>query len=476
MLFVLRDQPDARDDHAAQFKRLIGALGGRGVDFRASEHGLRIFGTPVADAAPLAGALRTHLLDRGIGELRLAGTASAAQLLEVTRALARPPSFYRSLHDLATSLTPVTREILVLAPPAADELKSSGDWDQYGGTPAVLATGRSSQRVRVDALPGWLEAIERAPERGVERLNDVVRAVDDLAAEKEWRRLLDAIARIVKAERELQGSPLARTYAIAIRRMMPRSVVEQVARLTSDTALRDDAQLVLRRVGADATEALLALLASADRMEDRRAYFGALRLMTEGTDLLVNMLTHNEWYVVRNVADLCGELRLEAAIPRLSRHARHEDERVRRSVAAALARIGTPSTLEALRSLLRDPSAAVRLSLAQQVDARLRGLAMSLAVALDDESQPEIVRELLLALGRIGTSEAVKALARAAEPGGRLLNRKPSAARVAAVEALALSGSAQAEVALRTLLDDRDARVRAAAEQALGNPPQTMVG
>src|SRR5690606_2586976 len=83
----------------------------------------------------------------------------------------------------------------------------------------------------------------------------------------------------------------------------------------------------------DATETLLALLASAERIEERRAYFAALRQMTEGTDLLVNMLTHDEWYVVRNVADLCGEMRLETAVGRLARHASHPDERVRRSVA-----------------------------------------------------------------------------------------------------------------------------------------------
>jgi HEAT repeat protein len=251
--------------------------------------------------------------------------------------------------------------------------------------------------------------------------------------------------------------------------MMPRSVVEQVARLVTSADQRAGAQAVLQRVGADATEALLALLAGADQMEDRRAYFAALRQMTEGTELLVNMLTHDEWFVVRNVADLCGEMRIETSVSRLARHVRHEDERVRRSVAAALARIGTSATAEPLRTLLRDPAPAVRLAVAQNLDERLRGLAMTVAVALDRERQPDLVRELLLALGRMGSNDAVKVLAKEAEPGGKLFGRKPAARRLSAVEALGTARNPAAAAALRGLAEDADPAVREAARRALEN-------
>lgn len=474
LLFLLRDRPDAREEHAAQFKSLIAALAGRGLDLRAGSHGLKVFNVPVPDTAPLVGALRTMLLDRGLGEVRLASTATPAQLLHLLRALTEPPGSYRSIHDLASTFESATRRILVLSPPASDDLKAPGDWNSYGENSPSMQT----RSTRTDSLPEHLAALDADPQAAdvPERLNEVVRATDELIGGKDWGLVLKVVAALVRNEQAAADSPVARSYAIALRRIMPRSVVEQIARLVPAAESREDAQLVLRRVGADATEALLALLASADQMEDRRAFFGALRQMTEGTDLLINMLTHDEWFVVRNVADLCGELRLDAAVPRLARHAQHDDERVRRSVAAALARIGTPGSLESLRALLRDKSAAVRLSLVQQVDARLRGLAMSLAVAMDEESNPEVVREIMLALGRIGTSEAVKALSRAGEPGGRLLRRKPLGTRLAAVEALAMSGSPSAEIALRTLSSDKDERVQAAAAAALGRPNETMVG
>ena len=104
MLALLRDRPDAREEQAACFKQLFAGLEGRGIDFRADETSLRAYGQAVADAVPLAAALRTHLLDRGIGELSLAPGVSPTSLLSVMRALAAPAGLHRSLHELLGSL------------------------------------------------------------------------------------------------------------------------------------------------------------------------------------------------------------------------------------------------------------------------------------------------------------------------------------------------------------------------------------
>jgi hypothetical protein len=154
-------------------------------------------------------------------------------------------------------------------------------------------------------------------------------------------------------------------------------------------------------------------------------------------------------------------------VSRLARHADHDDERVRRSVAAALGRIAGPGCAEPLRTLLRDKAPAVRLAAAQNLDERLRGVAMSVSVALDNESQPDVVRELLLALGRMRSNEAVKALAKAAEPGGKLFKRKSLATRLAAIEALGLVGNVSAQSVLKALESDPDVSVREAAGKAL---------
>lgn len=475
MLFLLRDQPEARQEHAASFKQLYAALGERGIDFRVEPAGLRVYDEPVSDALPMIGALRTHLLDRGVGELRLPPLTSPAALLAVMRALVHPPGFHRSLHELTSSLDAGVRDGLVIAPPAPGSVEISGDWSVYGAmSPEVARRAESLRRPAADGDPGQLTrvlgAIDAAPDDPAvaEQLNEVVLLADDHAARGDWVGVLRAAAGLVRAERRAKEGTYGRAYGIAIRRMLPRSTLEQVARLLATAEHRSDALPVLQRMGADATETLLSLLASAARSDERRAYFGALRQMTEGTELLVNMLTHDEWYVVRNVADLCGELRIEASVARLARHVNHRDERVRRSVALALVKIGTAATVEPLRQMLRDPSPGVRLQLLQAADGRRnRALAMSIAVLLDDEARPEILREMLLALGRIGSSEAVQVLMRASEPGGRLFNRKPMAVRLAAIEGLERAGGSVAAGALRALLHDADAEIRHAAQRAV---------
>ena len=474
MLTLLRDRPDAREEQAACFKQLFASLEGRGLDFRADEAWLRSYGVPVADSMPLAAALRTHLLDRGIGELTLRAGVTPTALLSVMRALVAPAGLHRSLHELTGSLDATAREFLEVAPPVPAGAELMDGWNLFEGMVAPEVERQAGELVRsspelAESLASMLAAIEAAPDDPAqgEQLNEIVRAADALAAEGDWPGLARTAAALVRAERAAREGTYGRAYGIAIRRMLPKSALEQVARLMPDPELRADALPVLQRMGADATETLLGLLASADRIADRRAYYGALRQMTEGTELLVNMLTHDEWFVVRNVADLCGELRIEAAVPRLARHVSHPDERVRRSVALALVRIGSPATVEPLRQALRDPSPAVRLQMLQAVDGRRnRALAMSIAVLLDDEVRPDLQREMMLALGRIGSSEAVQVLVRAAEPGGRLFNRKPVPVRLAAIDGLREAG-APAAGALRALLQDDDAEVREAARRSI---------
>jgi HEAT repeat protein len=231
--------------------------------------------------------------------------------------------------------------------------------------------------------------------------------------------------------------------------------------------MKAEAMIVLRRMGADGTEVLLTALVNAEDVDDRRAYFTALKEMTEGTDLLIHMLSHDQWFVVRNVADLCGELRLEKAVSALSRQMEHGDERVRRAVASALGRIGGPGAAEALRRALRDPSPGVRLQAARDLDGRKnRGLAMTISVAAEKEGRLEVQKEMYLALGRIASTDAIQSLRQAAEPGGRLFRRKPHGTRLAAVAGLHAAGPSAAG-ALKELLTDHEREIREAVERSL---------
>jgi len=184
------------------------------------------------------------------------------------------------------------------------------------------------------------------------------------------------------------------------------------------------------------------VLAAAPTVGERRAVFDALKHMTEGTDQLVTMLDHSEWFVVRNVAELIGELGMEDAVPALGKCLDHPDERVRKAVGLALAKIGTRGAAEPLRRALRDRSQEVRMQVAVGIGGlKSSALAMPLVVAMEEEKDEAVVRELILALGRIGSPDAVQALIKWAQPTGRFFGRKPSELRVAAVEGLRLAAN-----------------------------------
>jgi HEAT repeat protein len=171
--------------------------------------------------------------------------------------------------------------------------------------------------------------------------------------------------------------------------------------------------------------------------------------------------------VVRNAADLCGEMGLAEAVPDLVRQCHHEDERVRKAVAEALGRIGTPAALDGLRKVLLDPAAAVRVkALAHLSGPQARGMAGAIGNLLEREEGEEVRQEGLLALGRIATPEAVALLGEWAAPGGKLLGRRPLAIRLAAVRGLVLAGPAALNV-LATLQRDELPELRQVATRAI---------
>jgi HEAT repeat protein len=346
------------------------------------------------------------------------------------------------------------------APPAPEKRKPA--------PPPPLSPLRDSGKTRTVTPRDLLKELERDPDvpNLAAHLTDICKHIEDSERANRVEEALHFTAWLVRQEQALSEGPVHRAFVIALRRVFTKPLLQEFARLLQAPGHRAEATAVLRRGGQDAVEVLLSMLVSASVMEDRRMVFDLLRLMTEGGEQLVKMLGHHEWYVVRNVAELAGEMGIEEAVPALAEHLGHDDERVRKAAALALAKIGTGATAEPLRRALRDKSPDVRMQVALGVGGRRSSaLAMPLVVALEDESDEAVRRELLFALGRIGTPDAVQALVKMAQP-GRLFGRKPVDLRLAAVEALRLAGTAAALGTLEGMIEDSDSDVRAAAEAA----------
>lgn len=284
---------------------------------------------------------------------------------------------------------------------------------------------------------------------------------------KRQEEALRIVAGVVRVERLVPDAGPRRQYGIALKRMYTRPLFAMLVELLDAPRYAADAELALQRGGGDAVEILLERLAESPTVAERRRAFDVLARMKEAGSQLINMMGHPQWFVVRNVAELIGEMGLEDAVPALAKKIDHDDVRVRKAVALSLAKIGTRSVVEPLRRALRDPSPEVRTQAALGVGGRrANALAMPLVVALDEEKDLEVSRELILALGRIGSPDAVQALIKLAQPAGGFFGKKPVGLRLAAIEALRLAATPAALGILQNLLTDSDKQIKAAAQAA----------
>ncbi|NNG17799.1 MAG: HEAT repeat domain-containing protein, partial [Gemmatimonadales bacterium] len=470
MVHLLRVAPEAREQHKAAFLDLQAEMADDGLRFSVDQSGLAVGGVVLPAGTPGLGELQDVVEACGVREIRIPPRVHPALLLSLLRALAHPGEL-NAPQDLIDQFDPAgTGEIQVLSGhhmPAADNLinlptiETSAD-QEVSGTVSPDAANREAD---ADLLPGLMRPtpgdeeyligpIQPDPRKG-SLLKEIEPQVKAAAERGDWEGYLDLLTRLFQEQERETDPRVKERYVTLLRRVLPRSTQESLAQAVVSGTGRAEAVALFNRLGAEPTEVLLELLAAAPTLAERRTYFTMLSHMREGTRGIINRLDHPDWFVVRNIAELCGELRLTEAISRLAEQVEHPDERVRRAVAAALGKIGSSAVAQPLRKALWDSSVMVRLDALQAISRETgRGLVMTLSLRLDEEEAPEVQRQICQALGRIGSPDAVQTLLRSAQPRRGVFARKRTTSRVAAVEALGLAEGPVVVSALQDFLTD----------------------
>jgi HEAT repeat protein len=511
---LLRRSPDAVDDHKAALRSLVELTSQRSTTVRLRYGStLTIEGVAVPPETPFATVIAQQMRGHGVAAIFVAHKASALDLLTLLIALARPADELKEAGGLEGTLREanVLTVALVTAEQArkgrgsvpavrvTDALKAAGvldELEQMGQQPPqpppkpVVKKAEPVERGVVLSedgapMPDMLPAEEPESEKeedidipqpeGMPEEADIMRELNDVSrrvvALVEEDQILEALEETKKLLRERETAPdpdTHRAYTIALQRIATSETIHRFADLIVDELYQADAVDFMRFVDKKGTQVLLDKLVAAPSYAERRAYLKALKDIQSGIDVILSMFSHHQWYVVRNMADLVGELQVEEAIPALGKAAGHTDPRVRRAAGMALARIGTGAAAAHLRSLTRDPDPSVRLGVGQEIKGRgMTALVMPLVAAVENEEDTAVLCEYYRAMGRIGSQEAIQVLIKVAESGGSLFKRKPVAPRLAAIEALGAAGTAGARAVLLELTNDRDRQVRDAAQDAL---------
>jgi HEAT repeat protein len=353
------------------------------------------------------------------------------------------------------------------SPPAAPPAAAAAP---HPAEPSPVAKRPSAEALRGTPLNVALSKVASDPYGNhlLERLTALEREIQRALANDQIEPAVHALAAVVTWEPQALEETARSAYAITMQRSLTVATLTQLAEHIGDRWLGAEVMKIMQRGRIDAVEVLLGLLTTSESIRERKQYMTVLRTIPEGFSQVVHMLNDGRWFVVRNVAELMGEHRIAEAVPDLARCLGHADARVRRAAAIALAKIGTPATVEPLRRVLKEGDSEMRALVASSVGGPdSRALAMPLVGLAEQEEDLEVLKEYYLALGRIGTANAVQALVLAAQPGRKLLKRKPTAPRAAAVEGLHLAGGPAALAALEELTDDADKAIRQAARAAV---------
>jgi hypothetical protein len=488
LLYIMRHEPDARQHRDALLAAIRRQMPG-GLIIEAGKESLQLDGMDVPLDAPGATLLSEQMRIHGVGQARLPPDVAEADLLRLSAVLAAFPGTYNSFDELVISLGPASAHIAVS--PGADSLEvfrpkpwrpralfdpeaaaeagfETTELEREEGTVFDQLQAMAPNPPALEDLAQPIGASLSSPSTGElgAAVDELVREGKEAIQREDWEGLLEVALRMVEAEASATTQYGGGPYRIQLKRLLGRKQLAMIAKLVNGPR-KQEVISVMRRCGADATEILMDLLVDSMSMGERRGYYAAITQMNEGTEAIIAHLGHYKWYVVRNAAELCGELELAEAVPALSRQIAHADERVRKSVALALAKIATTSAVAPLRQLLADQSKAVRLQAVGAMSGRrAHHMVGIVGEFLKKESENEVQTEGLLALGRMGGPDAVAVLREWASPGGKLLGRRPMAVRLNAVRGLGLCGPDAAEV-LSALQKDDSAEVRSAASAAL---------
>lgn len=322
-----------------------------------------------------------------------------------------------------------------------------------------VSDAHTVQAAECNALP---------PDQLSARAEEVAVKAAIATSENDARSALAALCLLYEAERSAPDAVRKAQWTGAFDKAATPSAVQLAASLLPEAG-NESCVLrgVLNRAGDSGAEALIALLPTADNLTKRRVYFDAIVELRKGVPALVDALSSPQWYVIRNAALLLGEMNALEAEQALGRLLAHHDERVRIAVTSALAQISTPTSRALVQSAIRDASATVRRravgAFGLEPGASISASALLRALAVEKDSEVEV--EILYALGRIASADAVQKLIRLCSQSGAA--DKPASYRIAAIEALAVARRSAALPLLRAMSSDSEPTVRATARNLI---------
>jgi len=344
---------------------------------------------------------------------------------------------------------------------------------------SLLASRRASAAFRPDVLPVDVE-VKRAvaglrtattPEEqrvAVEKLHALA---EQLIALHDVAIVAEAIAALDRLLPTVQDPGVLGAIDKAALALSDRALVERlVHRLGESRVPTDELESVVTAVGALASVSMGLVIDAfvAAPAELRAPYRATIRAAADrAIEPLQGKLADAEPTVVAAAAEFLGVTGSPQAVSLLLPLLRHTSEYVREAALLGLAEAGGREIARPAMPALKDESVAVRSAAARAVAAGGDPSSSTVLIRrMEQEPDEGVQAELLRAIGRLGSKEALEVLAKYAEPGGMMHRRSPMV-RAAAVDGLRYLTRPEARGLLELYSKDKEPAVRKAAEAAL---------
>lgn len=507
LVWQLLNESDAYDLQLASLQLLVGASRSGAVTLGVRGQALVTNGSPLGEVSAESEDLVAQLIGHSIRDVSFDQPSSPADLLLMARILATAPAAGdggRSVVERLGALDARTVRVAVAtldapahgthAAPAIgadvipdvavfapnEPVRNGGNGTNGHGPDADVGSGiattarlnemfgvfSSSQGVDGSAATVFQQLDAAAtPKDAARELDGLLKVIAEASARARHDVVADVLYGIVARESALTDDAIRRQYGVALRRIAVPPILRSVTALLPRRRERHDEYMtVIARCEESGAEALAESLIAAPTIGDRRVFYDALVRLKTGIRTLVHMLGDSRWYVVRNAAELLGELKVGEAEVELMRLLEHDDDRVRSAAASALARIGSAKRGRVSRASITVPAEpAAEGSGSARAPSGQRSV-HSLIRALERESDSRVQVALVAALGQLGSAQAVDKLVEIARTErGLLARQRPTPLRVAAVHAIGQARSPNAQQALQALLRDKSPAIRGAA-------------
>lgn len=233
-----------------------------------------------------------------------------------------------------------------------------------------------------------------------------------------------------------------------------------------DVALID----IIVRLGGRAAGRVVERLAVENEPHGRHVLNSILVMMgREIVPQLLERLGDDRWYMVRNMVRVLGEIGVSQGVEDALKHTlTHPDHHVRKETVRAIAMIKSPDALNLLRSALNDSdNGVVELAAVSLGLLRDEGAVQTLMDLLKLKEENSVRREIVLALGRIGSRKAVYFLVKTLNSRHWMEWKKDDDLKVFCAEALGDIRTPEAVEALEAGLKSSREAVRKACEDGL---------